>query len=333
MTTMPALSTIYGRLVLVAAMGGGTFIAARVSSAPMTAPMAALWRYVIATLALLALSFVVERGLPRLSRAQWGGVGLLGATGVMAYNLCFMFGMETVSASRGSLIIATVPAATLLGGALFLHEPLTLRRVVGVLIALLGVGVGLGRGSARNSVRAVQGSFGRWRARAFRRRAFMGGLHADRQAAAHRYVTVGSDHVRGAHGNRDARHRVRVQRRPRAAACHVQGLDGIGVHGRLWNGHCIYLVLRRREGDRPGAVDGVRQSRARLRDHLRDAAARRKARAVDGRGRGACHPRRVHHQLAGSARLHGFRGRDPLTRRSRSKCSNRYASRARRSRR
>lgn len=147
MTIAPALSTIYGRLVLVAAMWGGTFIAGRVAAAQMTAPMAALWRYVIATLALLALSFVIERGLPRLSRAQWIGVCLLGATGVMAYNLCFMFGMETVSASRGSLIIATVPAATLLGGALFLREPLTLRRVAGVLIALLGVAVELGHGN------------------------------------------------------------------------------------------------------------------------------------------------------------------------------------------
>ena len=147
MTSEPRLSTIYGRLVLVATMWGGTFIAGRVAAAQMTAPMAALWRYVIATVALLALSFVIERGLPRLSRRQWIGVCMLGATGVMAYNLCFMFGMETVSASRGSLIIATVPAATLLGGALFLHEPLTLRRVTGVLIALLGVAVELGHGN------------------------------------------------------------------------------------------------------------------------------------------------------------------------------------------
>ena len=147
MTPEARLSTIYGRLVLVATMWGGTFIAGRVAAAQMTAPTAALWRYVIATVALLILSFVIERGLPRLSRRQWIDVCMLGATGVMAYNLCFMFGMETVSASRGSLIIATVPAATLLGGALFLHEPLTLRRVTGVLIALLGVAVELGHGN------------------------------------------------------------------------------------------------------------------------------------------------------------------------------------------
>jgi drug/metabolite transporter (DMT)-like permease len=147
MTDAPRQSRIYAQLVFVAVMWGGTFIAGRIAAAQMTAPMAAFWRYVIATVILVILSFVIERGLPRLSRKQWVSVCLLGATGVTAYNLCFMFGMETVSASRGSLIIATVPAATLLGGALFLHEPLTLRRVAGVLIALLGVAIELGHGN------------------------------------------------------------------------------------------------------------------------------------------------------------------------------------------
>lgn len=147
MTPATRISTIYARLVLVALMWGGTFIAARVVAPQMAAPVAALWRYVIATAALLLLSFAVESGLPRLSRGQWVGVSLLGATGVMAYNLFFLFGMETVSASRGSLIIATTPAATMLGGALFLHEPLTLRRVAGVVIALLGVAIELGHGN------------------------------------------------------------------------------------------------------------------------------------------------------------------------------------------
>ena len=126
---------------------GGTFIAGRVAAVEMAAPTAALWRYVIATVILVAASFAFEHGLPRLSRAQWVGVSLLGLTGVAISNLCFMFGMQTVPASRGSLIIATVPAATLLGGALFLHESLTLRRVAGVMIALLGVAIELGHGN------------------------------------------------------------------------------------------------------------------------------------------------------------------------------------------
>ncbi len=146
MTPAPLLP-VYAKLTAVALVWGGSFIAARVVAMETTTFTAALWRYVIATAALVALSLVLERGLPRLTPAQMPGVCLLGVTGVVLYNLLFLYGMQTVSASRGSLIIATVPAATLLGGALFLHEPLTPRRGAGIVIALLGVAVELGRGN------------------------------------------------------------------------------------------------------------------------------------------------------------------------------------------
>ncbi len=68
-------------------------------------------------------------------------------TGVVGYNLCFMAGLETVPASRGALIIALNPAATMLGAALFLHEPLTLPKIAGVALALLGVAIELSGGN------------------------------------------------------------------------------------------------------------------------------------------------------------------------------------------
>jgi drug/metabolite transporter (DMT)-like permease len=147
MMPVAALVPVYAKLTAVALVWGGSFIAARVVAQEMPTFTAALWRYVIATAALVALSFLIERGLPRLSRAQALGVCLLGVTGVVLYNVLFIYGMQSVPASRGSLIIATVPAATLLGGALFLHEPLTLRKGAGIAIALLGVAIELGRGN------------------------------------------------------------------------------------------------------------------------------------------------------------------------------------------
>ena len=45
----------------------------------------------------------------------WLGVFVLGALGVAITNLCFMYGLQTVSAARASLIFALIPAATLLG--------------------------------------------------------------------------------------------------------------------------------------------------------------------------------------------------------------------------
>jgi drug/metabolite transporter (DMT)-like permease len=135
------------RLTLVAAIWGGTFIAGRVASMAMSAPAAALWRYLIAVVVLVAYVYWREGGLPRLSRQQWLGVTLLGATGVAAYNLCFMFGLERVSASRGALIVALNPAMTMVGGALFLGEPLTRARVFGIALALVGVAIVLGHGN------------------------------------------------------------------------------------------------------------------------------------------------------------------------------------------
>lgn len=138
---------IYLKLALVAAIWGSTFIAGRIVSAEMSAPFAALGRFLIATSTLLVLLLVIERGFPRLSARQWLLFVLLGAIGVAAYALFYMYGLQTVTASRGSLIMALIPAATLLGGALFLHEPLTRPRVAGVVLALLGVAVDLGNGN------------------------------------------------------------------------------------------------------------------------------------------------------------------------------------------
>ncbi|MEO6565978.1 MAG: DMT family transporter [Casimicrobiaceae bacterium] len=146
MSLQPGLRLVYGKLVLVAIIWGGTFIAGRVAAHEMPATTAAMWRYLIACVALLLLSWRLDGGLPVLSRQQWLGVVLLGITGVAAYNLLFMFGLERVPASRGSLIMAFNPVATLLGSALFLGEPLTRYRVAGILLALLGVAIVLGHG-------------------------------------------------------------------------------------------------------------------------------------------------------------------------------------------
>jgi len=157
MTPEPSRAGVYVRLALVAVIWGSTFIAGRIVSAEMSAPAAAFGRFLIATLALAVLLVIQEHGFPRLSFAQWMKFTLLGAIGVAAYALLFMYGLQTVTASRGSLIMALVPAATLLGGALFLHEPLTRARVIGVLLALLGVAVELGDG---NPLKLLTGPIG-----------------------------------------------------------------------------------------------------------------------------------------------------------------------------
>jgi len=143
-------ATIYAKLTLVAIVWGASFIAGRIVSAEMDATTAALWRYIVAATTLVVVALLLEHGLPRLTAKQWLGVVVLGILGVAMYNLCFMYGLQTVPASRASLIIALNPAATLVGGALFLHEPLSRNRILGIALALLGVAVELSGGNPMN---------------------------------------------------------------------------------------------------------------------------------------------------------------------------------------
>lgn len=149
---------VYAKLVAVAAIWGATFIAGRVVATAMSAPAAALWRYVVASVVLVAIVFMAEGGLPRLDARQWLAVALLGATGVAFYNLFFMAGLETIPASRGSLIMALNPAVTLIVSAAFLGEPFNRTRVLGVVVALVGVVLVLGHGDPLGLFRGQVGA-------------------------------------------------------------------------------------------------------------------------------------------------------------------------------
>ena len=52
--------------------------------------MGSFARYVVACVALLVAAFVLEGGLPQLTRRQWLATFVLGLFGVFAYNLFFM---------------------------------------------------------------------------------------------------------------------------------------------------------------------------------------------------------------------------------------------------
>jgi len=65
-------------------------------------------------------------------------VSLLGLTGVFSYNFFFFKGLSLIEAGRASVIIATNPTITALLAALFLKEKLTLRKILGVFLALTG---------------------------------------------------------------------------------------------------------------------------------------------------------------------------------------------------
>lgn len=136
----------YLKLLAVVLIWGGTFVAGRQLAGSVAPLLAASVRFLLASLVLGGLLALLPplRRLP--SRRQFGQLAVLGFFGVFVYNLCLFQGLQSVSASRASLIVALNPAAIALASAVLFKERLSLGRQLGIAVCLLGAGtVILGR--------------------------------------------------------------------------------------------------------------------------------------------------------------------------------------------
>ena len=82
---------------------------------------------------------IFARGLPRVARADWARLALLGTIGHFVYQVCFMAGLSRTTASNSSLIIGCSPVAVSMASALAGHERVPRAQWVGVLLSVLGV--------------------------------------------------------------------------------------------------------------------------------------------------------------------------------------------------
>jgi drug/metabolite transporter (DMT)-like permease len=137
---------LYAKLVAMAALWGGVFVAGRMVALETPPLTTAALRFVIALAVLLPLVYAWEGALPRLDRRQLGIMCLLGLTGVAVFSGFFFAGLERVPAGRGALIMALNPVGTALAMALVLHERLAASRWLGIAAALAGVAVVISRG-------------------------------------------------------------------------------------------------------------------------------------------------------------------------------------------
>jgi len=139
-------SIVYLKLVMVALFWAGTFIATRVASQTFGPFTGAFVRYAIALIFLLPLAFSQNRQLFRVDRKQLPVLLLLGFSGIFAYNFFFFKGLKLIPASRGALLVGLNPTLVMLTSAIFLKERITGRKVLGILISLLGVAIVISRG-------------------------------------------------------------------------------------------------------------------------------------------------------------------------------------------
>jgi drug/metabolite transporter (DMT)-like permease len=88
----------------------------------------------------------LARRWPRLSPREWGTVALVGIAGHAAFHLCLVGALALTTPAHAALFVNLSPLFATLLAAVTLGERLGIRQLGGVLLALAGLGVIVGRG-------------------------------------------------------------------------------------------------------------------------------------------------------------------------------------------
>jgi drug/metabolite transporter (DMT)-like permease len=129
-------------LVALAALWGGSFVFMRVA-VPALGPVAlAFARVSLAALVLLAVAAWQHR-VPDF-RSYWRGLATVGIVNSAIPFVLFCFAEQYVTASTGAILNATSPFFGAIAAALWLGDPLTMRKLAGMALGLAGVGLVVG---------------------------------------------------------------------------------------------------------------------------------------------------------------------------------------------
>ncbi len=139
--------THYAKLLCVALLWGGTFVAGRTVAQNVGPASAAFLRFAVASFFLIFVTKKLEGGISPLKKHQIVPVLLLGMTGVFAYNIFFLSGLKTIEAGRASLIIATNPIFIALFAYSFFKERLTGINTAGILLCASGAIIVISKGN------------------------------------------------------------------------------------------------------------------------------------------------------------------------------------------
>ena len=80
----------------------------------------------------------------RIPRDWWGRLGILACLNIAGWNGFVLFGVQQLPAGRSAIIAYTMPIWATLIALVVLHEPLNRRKIVGLLLGMLGMAILLG---------------------------------------------------------------------------------------------------------------------------------------------------------------------------------------------
>jgi drug/metabolite transporter (DMT)-like permease len=141
-------------LVVVMVMWGGTYVVTKAGVDELPPMLFALLRFGVASLLLVPLA-LLRGGRAKLPRPiPWRTLLLMGLTGVGVYYIGFNLALTYTTASQGALIQSSIPAITTIMAMVWLGERLSRQRVLGIVLAVVGVLLIVARTSPDASARS-----------------------------------------------------------------------------------------------------------------------------------------------------------------------------------
>ena len=140
MTRHPSHLSTHLRLLGMAVLWGASWPWGRIVAQAMPPLAASATRFLLACLILIPWA-VYAGGWPALRSLPVKrklGLGAAAATGVFGYAACFMFALQTVPASKASVVITLNPVVTLLFAVVLFHERLNRWIATGMAFAAAG---------------------------------------------------------------------------------------------------------------------------------------------------------------------------------------------------
>jgi drug/metabolite transporter (DMT)-like permease len=98
---------------------------------------------VFAALGMLAVARLSGDSI-RVPRALWGKLVTLAIFNIAGWNGLILFGVQQLPAGRSAILAYTMPVWTVLFSLFLLHEPLSKRRIVGLVLGMIGMALLLG---------------------------------------------------------------------------------------------------------------------------------------------------------------------------------------------
>ncbi|MCK5635995.1 MAG: DMT family transporter [Thermoplasmatales archaeon] len=99
----------------------------------------AIMRFFVVCCAFLLIRLLQKKRFPKIQKKDVIPIFILGFSGVIVYHIGLNYGEQFISPGTASLIIATIPIQIIILASIFLKEKIGLIKILGIIIALLGV--------------------------------------------------------------------------------------------------------------------------------------------------------------------------------------------------